>query len=76
MDVEMIFRDPRFPDVQIRNSGGATFNIWTRGEVGDSYHTKDGWTNTDCFTRYGTANDGNTPEEAKFAAQEHFDEEA
>jgi hypothetical protein len=74
--METIFRDERFEDAEIRWSGGATFNIWTRGSCPSGYHSEHGWANTDCFTHYGKAEPGGpcTPAEAAQAARDHFDE--
>lgn len=74
--METVFRDERFPNLEIRNAGRCTFNVWVRGEA-PGYHAEDGWSNTDCFTSY---EDPQTYEvSAQYAAetaQRHFDEMA
>jgi hypothetical protein len=71
--METIYRDPRFPDLEIRNHGRCTFNIWQKGRIKPGYF-EDGWTNIDCFTVY--QNNGYTvsPDFATKQAQKHFDE--
>ena len=74
--IERIYRDKRLPGVEIRNSGGAIYNIWIEGNISkQGYHVETGWTNTDCFTRYSKKDsDVNvSPNEAEEAAREHFD---
>lgn len=74
---ERIYRDDRFPGLEIRNHGGPTFNIWVEGESDYRYHSENGWTNTDCFTHYSTDWGDKLPaDEAERYAQEHFDEMA
>jgi len=77
MRTETVFTDERCDGMQIRWSGGATFNIWCRGGAEAGYYEEDGWTNTDCFTHYGDR-EGNspTPEQAKSFAEYHFEEMA
>jgi len=73
--MESIYRSEDCPDIEIRWNGGATFNIWIRGEV-PHHHTENGWTNTDCFTRYGSSGPAEacTDTEARIAAEEHFEQ--
>ena len=72
--MERIYRDDRFPDLEIRNSGGSIFNIWILGDM-KGYHRENGWVNTDCFTHYPKAeNTYAVPaDEAENAASGHFD---
>jgi hypothetical protein len=71
---EIIFRDERMPGIEIRNSGGAIFNIWIEGTV-DHHHSEFGWSNVDCFTRYPDDDRHNmSPCEAAKVATEHFDD--
>ena len=74
MSTERIYRDDRFPGVEIRNSGGGIFNVWVEGEA-PGYYSENGWSNTDCFTSYGSEPDGygNTAAEAEEKAAAHFD---
>ena len=63
-----------FPGVQIRWTGGSTFNVFIAGHYNGST-SPDGWTAVDCFTVYGD-DKGNPPNtsQAKDIAQTHFDE--
>lgn len=71
---EIIFRDERMPGIEIRNSGGATFNIWIEGVV-EHHHSESGWSNMDCFTRYPEDDSNNMSAcEAAIIASEHFDD--
>jgi hypothetical protein len=67
------FIDDRFPHLQIRWHGGATFCLWTEGAI-PHYHTENGWTEFDCFTHYGQGGTGDAPNpiEAAEAAEAHF----
>jgi hypothetical protein len=77
--METIYRDERWPHVEIRWAGGATFNIWVEGDGRPYYHSENGWTNTDCFTHYAGKHGERsalTPSEARDIAEEHFNEMA
>lgn len=69
---ERIYRDERLEGLEIRNSGGATFNIWVEGER-ESYHNENGWCNVDCFTIYPEGN-SHSANSAEQIAIEHFDD--
>jgi hypothetical protein len=74
--MDRVYRDERFPDVEIRNAGSCTFNIWHRtgGNV-PGYHSEGEWTNTDCFTSYEHDQTYEVSAEyAEEAAARHFDE--
>jgi hypothetical protein len=73
--LERIYRDSRIPDLEIRNNGFAIFNVWVRGLV-PNHQQEDGWSNTDCFTRYpaGSGADYHSAESAEQAAIEWFDD--
>ena len=62
-----------FPGVQIRWTGGSTFNVFIAGHYNGST-SPDGWTAVDCFTVYGD-DKGNPPDasQAKDIAQKHLD---
>ena len=72
MTSETVYTDERIPWVQIRWTGGCTFNIWAEGNR-KGYHCENGWCNVDCFTLYGD-DEGHapTPTQAEVAAEEHF----
>lgn len=78
MKTETVFSDERFGETQIRWAGGATFNIWIKGEAPSGYWGEEGWWNADCFTHYGEGGGGNSPtaDEAELIAAEHFDQMA
>ncbi|MFH1602722.1 MAG: hypothetical protein ABIH03_02320 [Pseudomonadota bacterium] len=83
MQAETVYTDERFDGLQIRWSGGATFNIWVQGQSPRGYHGEGGWYNSDCFTHYspskraaGRDGEAPTPEEAEAIAARHFDEMA
>ena len=68
-----IFEDDRFPDVQIRWHGGATFNIYVETGHGESNFPV--WVEADVFTHYGrNCNQQTAMDEAQYIAREHFED--
>lgn len=82
--MERVYRDERFPDLEIRHSGGSTYNIWVRGEAPHGYHGENGRWNMDCFTCYPPKGCPNCSHDgygtcaihAEETASRHFDEMA
>jgi hypothetical protein len=72
--MQTFYTDDRFDGLRIEWNGSATFTIWIEGDV-PHHHTENGWTCTDCFTHYGTAEPAGpcTAEEAAEAVESHFD---
>lgn len=44
-----IFRDNRLPRMEVRNDGSQEVSLWVKGNVGDYFFVKDGYTRLDCF---------------------------